>query len=45
MDLSPHLPGRSPHPRHGFAIVGRVPQAFRHARLGLTDVLILHRLL
>ena len=31
--------------RHGFAIVGRVPQAFRHARLGLTDVLILHRLL
>jgi ribosomal protein S18 acetylase RimI-like enzyme len=29
--------------RHGFAIVGRVPGAFRHARLGPTDVLVMHR--
>jgi len=31
--------------RHGFEIVGRVPQAFRHSRLGLTDVFIMHRIL
>jgi ribosomal protein S18 acetylase RimI-like enzyme len=31
--------------RHGFAIVGRVPGAFRHASLGPTDVLIMHRFL
>nr|WP_255682292.1 GNAT family N-acetyltransferase [Luteimonas sp. BDR2-5] len=31
--------------RHGFAIVGRVPGAFRHARLGATDVLVMHRVL
>ena len=30
---------------HGFAIVGRVPQAFRHAKLGLTHILVMHRLL
>jgi ribosomal protein S18 acetylase RimI-like enzyme len=29
--------------RHGFAIVGRVPAAFRHRRLGPTDVLVMHR--
>ncbi len=29
--------------RHGFQVVGRVPEAFRHQRLGLTDVLIMHR--
>jgi ribosomal protein S18 acetylase RimI-like enzyme len=29
--------------RHGFQVVGRVPEAFRHRRLGLTDVLIMHR--
>ena len=29
----------------GFAIVGRVPAAFRHRRRGLTDVLVMHRLL
>jgi len=29
--------------RHGFETVGRVPQAFRHSRLGLTDVLVMHR--
>jgi len=29
--------------RHGFEIVGRVPEAFRHRRLGLTDVLVMHR--
>lgn len=29
--------------KHGFAIVGRVPRAFRHQALGLVDVLILHR--
>lgn len=31
--------------RCGFAIVGRVPAAFRHARLGLVDILIMHRFL
>lgn len=31
--------------RHGFEIVGRVPAAFRHRRLGLTDVLVMHRFL
>jgi len=31
--------------QHGFAVVGRVPAAFRHSRLGLVDVLIMHRLL
>jgi ribosomal protein S18 acetylase RimI-like enzyme len=31
--------------RHGFAIVGRVPGAFRHLRLGPTDVLVMHRFL
>lgn len=29
--------------KHGFAIVGRVPRAFRHARLGLVDVFVMHR--
>jgi GNAT superfamily N-acetyltransferase len=31
--------------KHGFVIVGRVPKAFRHAREGLTDVLVMHRFL
>lgn len=31
--------------RHGFSIVGRVPGAFRHALLGPTDVLVMHRTL
>ena len=31
--------------RHGFTVVGRVPMAFRHAQLGLTDVLVMHRFL
>jgi ribosomal protein S18 acetylase RimI-like enzyme len=31
--------------RHGFEVVGRVPAAFRHRRLGLTDVLVMHRFL
>lgn len=31
--------------RHGFAIVGRVPGAFRHATLGPTDVFVMHRML
>ena len=29
----------------GFAVIGTVPQAFRHRTLGLTDVHIMHRLL
>jgi len=29
--------------KHGFEIVGRVPGAFRHARLGPTDVYVMHR--
>jgi hypothetical protein len=31
--------------KHGFAVVGRVPKAFRHAELGLTDILVMHRFL
>jgi len=31
--------------KHGFEIVGRVPKAFRHARDGLVDVLVMHRFL
>ena len=31
--------------RHGFAVVGRIPAAFRHRRLGPTDVLVMHRFL
>jgi hypothetical protein len=31
--------------KHGFSIVGRVPQAFRHPRYGLSDLLIMHRFL
>jgi L-amino acid N-acyltransferase YncA len=27
----------------GFAVVGRVPRAFRHAALGLVDVFVMHR--
>jgi len=27
----------------GFAIVGTLPQVFRHPRLGLTDALVMHR--
>jgi L-amino acid N-acyltransferase YncA len=29
----------------GFTVVGRIPAAFRHATLGLVEVLILHRFL
>jgi ribosomal protein S18 acetylase RimI-like enzyme len=31
--------------RLGFAVVGRIPGAFRHRTLGLVDVLVMHRLL
>ena len=31
--------------KHGFAVVGRVPHAFRHRALGPVDVLIMHRTL
>lgn len=31
--------------RHGFAIVGTVPRAFRHATLGPTDIYVMHRFL
>jgi ribosomal protein S18 acetylase RimI-like enzyme len=31
--------------RCGFAVVGRLPKAFRHARLGLVDALVLYRTL
>jgi ribosomal protein S18 acetylase RimI-like enzyme len=29
--------------KHGFEIVGRIPKAFRHARLGAVDVFVMHR--
>ncbi len=29
--------------KHGFEIVGRVPNAFRHRKLGLTDVYVMYR--
>ena len=31
--------------RHGFEVLGRIPNAFRHRELGPTDVLIMHRTL
>jgi L-amino acid N-acyltransferase YncA len=31
--------------RLGFAVVGRVPQAFAHPRLGFVDALVMHRAL
>jgi ribosomal protein S18 acetylase RimI-like enzyme len=31
--------------KHGFDIVGRVPRAFRHARLGPVDVFVMYRAL
>ena len=31
--------------KHGFEIVGRIPQAFRHRHLGLIDAYIMHRFL
>ena len=31
--------------RLGFAIVGRVPEAFAHPRLGFVDALVMHRML
>jgi len=31
--------------KHGFEIVGRIPQAFRHPRSGLVDAYIMHRFL
>ena len=29
--------------RHGFTVVGRIPAAFRHERLGMVDTLVMHR--
>jgi ribosomal protein S18 acetylase RimI-like enzyme len=29
----------------GLQVVGRLPQAFRHKRLGLVDALVMHRIL
>jgi hypothetical protein len=29
--------------RHGFAVVGRLPGAFRHAELGYVDALVMFR--
>jgi ribosomal protein S18 acetylase RimI-like enzyme len=29
--------------RHGFDVVGRLPGAFKHPRLGLVDALVMHR--
>ena len=29
--------------RHGFEVIGILPQAFRHARLGLVDALVMYR--
>jgi len=31
--------------KHGFRIVGTVPKAFRHPRLGLVDIHVMHRFL
>ena len=31
--------------KHGFEIVGRVPNAFRHAQRGLVDTFVMHRML
>ncbi|ROU07303.1 GNAT family N-acetyltransferase [Lysobacter enzymogenes] len=31
--------------KHGFAVVGQVPEAFRHPTLGLVDIYVMHRML
>ena len=31
--------------KHGFAVVGRIPQAFRHKELGFVDALVMYRVL
>jgi ribosomal protein S18 acetylase RimI-like enzyme len=31
--------------KHGFAVVGTIPAAFRHATLGFVDVFVMHRVL
>ena len=31
--------------KHGFAVVGTIPAAFRHATLSFVDVLVMHRML
>ncbi len=31
--------------KHGFEIVGTLPKAFRHSRLGFVDALVMHKLL
>lgn len=31
--------------KHGFEIVGRIPKAFRHTRLGLVDTFVMYRTL
>ncbi len=29
--------------RHGFEVIGRLPKAFRHARLGFVDALVMYK--
>ena len=41
--VSTNVAARRVWEKHGFAIVGRLPRAFRHAILGFVDVLVLHR--
>ena len=31
--------------KHGFTVVGRIPDGFRHPELGFTDLLVMHRFL
>ncbi len=41
--LSSNAPAVELYKKLGFAIVGTLPQAFRHRRLGLVDVYVMHR--
>ncbi|MEA9579488.1 N-acetyltransferase [Xanthomonas nasturtii] len=41
--VSSNAPAVELYKKLGFAIVGTLPQAFRHRRLGLVDVYVMHR--
>ena len=41
--VEPNEAARRVWEKHGFAVAGRIPRAFRHARLGLVDALVMFR--
>ncbi|KAG1369367.1 hypothetical protein G6F59_018715 [Rhizopus arrhizus] len=43
--VSTNAPAVALYRKRGFAVVGTLPEAFRHRTLGLVDVFVLHRFL